>query len=135
MGDSTKMRWNQSGNQRGYVPFGVEHAKDNPAPDLKEFWQTGRTLSDGHPLKSEYPTNIWPTDDCPEFGPAVDGLYIQMSQREQYVVPSMKISISSPSLLGQVPLVWKSWIMTVDGSQSRGIMSISSLIQETCYKI
>ena len=78
MDDATKMRWNQEGNQRGYVPFGVEHAKDNPAPDLKEFWQTGRTLPDGHALKSEYPTNIWPTGDCPEFGPAVDGLYIQM---------------------------------------------------------
>ena len=78
MDDSTKMRWNQDGNQRGYVPFGIEHAKDNPAPDLKEFWQTGRTLPDGHALKSEYPTNIWPTGDCPEFGPAVDGLYIQM---------------------------------------------------------
>jgi len=76
--DDSKMRWNQGGNQRGYVPFGVEHAKDNPAPDLKEFWQTGRTLPDGHALKSEYPTNIWPTEDCPEFGPAVDGLYIQM---------------------------------------------------------
>ena len=37
MDDATKMRWNQSSNQRGYVPFGVEHAKDNPAPDLKEF--------------------------------------------------------------------------------------------------
>ena len=30
------------GHQRGYTAFGVEHAKDNPAPDLKEFWQTGR---------------------------------------------------------------------------------------------
>ena len=78
MDDDTKMRWNQDGNQRGYVPFGVEHAKDNPAPDLKEFWQTGRTLPEGHALKSEYPTNIWPTGDCPELGPAVDGLYIQM---------------------------------------------------------
>ena len=78
MDDSTKMRWNQDGNQRGYVPFGIEHAKDNPAPDLKEFWQTGRTLPDGHALKSEYPTNIWPTGDCPEFGPAIDGLYLQM---------------------------------------------------------
>ena len=78
MDDDTKMNWNQGGNQRGYVPFGIEHAKDNPAPDLKEFWQTGRTLPDGHALKSEYPTNIWPTGDCPEFGPAVDGLYIQM---------------------------------------------------------
>ena len=80
MGESTKMRWNQSGNQRGYVTFGVEHAKENNAPDLKEFWQTGRTLPDGHPLKSEYPTNIWPTGDCPEFGPAVDGLYIQIEE-------------------------------------------------------
>ena len=30
-------------HQRGYTAFGVEHAKDNPAPDLKEFWQTGRS--------------------------------------------------------------------------------------------
>ena len=80
MADESKMRWNQGGNQRGYVPFGIEHAKDNPAPDLKEFWQTGRTLADGHPLKAEYATNIWPTDDCPEFGPAIDGLYIQMEE-------------------------------------------------------
>ena len=54
MDDSTKMRWNQDSNQRGYVPFGVEHAKDNPAPDLKEFWQTGRTLADDHPLSSPF---------------------------------------------------------------------------------
>ena len=67
-------------HQRGYTAFGVEHAKDNPAPDLKEFWQTGRTLPEDHPLKSEYATNIWPTKDCPEFGPAVDGLYIQMEE-------------------------------------------------------
>ena len=30
-------------HQRGYTAFGVEHAKDNDAPDLKEFWQNGRT--------------------------------------------------------------------------------------------
>ena len=34
-------------HQRGYTAFGVEHAKDNPAPDLKEFWQTGRTHKQG----------------------------------------------------------------------------------------
>ena len=78
--DDTKMRWNQSTNQRGYVPFGIEHAKDNPAPDLKEFWQTGRTLPDTHHLKEEYAANIWPDADCPEFGPAIDGLYIQMEE-------------------------------------------------------
>ena len=73
-----KDTWNQGNNQRGYVPFGVEHAKSNPAPDLKEFWQTGRTLPDGHPLKESYPQNIWPDADCPEFAPSIDGLYIQM---------------------------------------------------------
>ena len=29
--------------QRGHIPFGIEAAKGNPTPDLKEFWQTGRT--------------------------------------------------------------------------------------------
>ena len=58
--ETTKMNSNQDGNQRGFVPFGVEHAKDNPAPDLKEFWQTGRVLPADHPLIDEYPKNIWP---------------------------------------------------------------------------
>ena len=53
MDEDTKMNWNQGGNQRGYVPFGVEHAKDNPAPDLKEFWQPGRVLAADHPLIDE----------------------------------------------------------------------------------
>ncbi|MGB1098424.1 MAG: 2-oxoglutarate and iron-dependent oxygenase domain-containing protein [Poseidonia sp.] len=48
------------GHQRGYTAFGVEHAKDNPAPDLKEFWQTGRAYpSDGS--RPTYPQNVWPT--------------------------------------------------------------------------
>ena len=70
-----KMRWNQDGNQRGYVPFGIEHAKDNPAPDLKEFWQTGRVLAADHPAKADFPENIWPD---PTFEGAIDGLYVQM---------------------------------------------------------
>ena len=48
--------------QRGYTPFGSEHAKDNPAPDLKEFWHVGRELPGGHPLADAYPPNLWPTE-------------------------------------------------------------------------
>ena len=48
------------GHQRGYTAFGVEHAKDNPAPDLKEFWQTGRAYPNNGPAPT-YPQNIWPT--------------------------------------------------------------------------
>src|SRR5262245_5764131 len=29
------------GGPRGYVPFGIEHAKNQALPDLKEFWQLG----------------------------------------------------------------------------------------------
>ncbi len=36
--------------ERGYTPFGREHAKGNPFPDLKEFWHVGRD------------NNIWPRE-------------------------------------------------------------------------
>jgi isopenicillin N synthase-like dioxygenase len=44
--------------QRGYTSFGKEHAKGSDAPDLKEFFQYGQIVSEGHPLKSEYPDNV-----------------------------------------------------------------------------
>ncbi len=48
--------------ERGYTPFGAEHAKGTPMPDLKEFWHVGRELADGHPLKAAYPANVWPAE-------------------------------------------------------------------------
>lgn len=36
--------------ERGYTPFGQEHAKNNKFPDLKEFWHVGRDQ------------NIWPKE-------------------------------------------------------------------------
>lgn len=44
--------------QRGYVSFGKEHAKDSNAGDLKEFWHFGQEVTDGDPIKKEYPENI-----------------------------------------------------------------------------
>lgn len=63
--------------QRGFTSFGREHAKDQPAPDLKEFWHVGRDLPPGHPLRGVYPENIWP-DAVPEFQPVMSGLYRQL---------------------------------------------------------
>ncbi len=48
--------------QRGYTPFGTEHAKDNHHPDLKEFWHVGQLLNESHELYESYPKNIWPTE-------------------------------------------------------------------------
>lgn len=50
------------GGARGYTPFGQEHAKDNPYPDLKEFWHVGQTPPADHPLSKVYPANVWPKE-------------------------------------------------------------------------
>lgn len=44
--------------QRGYTSFGKEHAKGSDAPDLKEFYQWGQTVTDDDPIKQEYPPNV-----------------------------------------------------------------------------
>jgi isopenicillin N synthase-like dioxygenase len=51
-----------AGGARGFTPFGVEHAKDNPLPDLKEFWHVGQEIPEGHPYRDEYPPNLWPAE-------------------------------------------------------------------------
>lgn len=48
------------GGLRGYTPFGVEHAKGNPTPDLKEFWQIGHEADASAPPSPFSATNIWP---------------------------------------------------------------------------
>lgn len=50
------------GGQRGYTEFGMEHAKDSPVGDLKEFWHVGRDFGADHPYAGHYPNNVWPTE-------------------------------------------------------------------------
>lgn len=54
-----------TGGQRGYTPFGVEHAKGVDAPDLKEFWHVGR---------DEIAPNVWPADPA-AFRADIEWLY------------------------------------------------------------
>lgn len=65
----TKMKYisPSGGGQRGYTPFGKEHAKGSPVMDLKEFWHVGRQVPKDHPFAKYYPENIWPDADVPEF--------------------------------------------------------------------
>jgi isopenicillin N synthase-like dioxygenase len=44
--------------QRGYTSFGKEHAKGSQAPDLKEFFQYGQTVSADSALHDEYMVNV-----------------------------------------------------------------------------
>lgn len=52
--------------QRGYTSKGKETAKGFKAPDLKEFWQIGQTVTDNSPLKEVYPNNLM-VDELPSF--------------------------------------------------------------------
>jgi isopenicillin N synthase-like dioxygenase len=67
------------GGQRGYTPFGKEHAKNSPVMDLKEFWHVGREVSPNHPFASYYPGNVWP-EEIPEFKSHFETLYKQLDE-------------------------------------------------------
>ncbi len=65
--------------QRGFTSFGKEHAKDSSAPDLKEFYQVGRTnVSDDHPVHATFGPNRWPDDIVSGFSKTFSALYDAM---------------------------------------------------------
>ena len=45
-----------AGGQRGFTAFGIEHAKDQSQPDLKEFFHVGQN----DVAAPEIPANVWP---------------------------------------------------------------------------
>ena len=77
-------------HQRGYTAFGVEHAKDNPAPDLKEFWQAGRPYpNDGS--TPTYPQNVWPTEHVEGFQETTEKLYLGMELLAQRLLEACSL--------------------------------------------
>ena len=109
-------------HQRGYTAFGIEHAKDNPAPDLKEFWQTGRSHESTN-FTPNYPLNVWPDDKVPEFKTVIDELYRQM----EYL--SLKLLSACSSYLGKS----EQWLgeMTEQGNTIMRIIHYPPLGEET----
>lgn len=83
------------GGQRGFTPFKQEHAKDNPNPDLKEFWHVGRDLADDSQYKGVYPENIWPTE-IPEFKTAFQELYSAMDTTSVILLEAIGKALDLP---------------------------------------
>ena len=81
--------------ERGYTPFGAEHAKDNPTPDLKHFWHTGRELPAGHPLRAAYPENRWP-GEVPGFRYAMLELYGALEQASEVLLRAIALYLGEP---------------------------------------
>ena len=45
-------------SQRGFTPFGKEHAKGRNVGDLKEFWHFGQYVKNEPELENKYPKNV-----------------------------------------------------------------------------
>jgi isopenicillin N synthase-like dioxygenase len=77
-----KLQYTEPGGlgRRGYVSFGLEHAKNNDKGDLKEFWHIGREHFENKNLKQLNANNIWPNDDFPNFKNSVLDLYNLLDQ-------------------------------------------------------
>ena len=45
-------------SQRGFTPFGKEHAKGKNVGDLKEFWHLGQYVKNEPEMEDKYPENV-----------------------------------------------------------------------------
>ncbi len=76
------------GRQRGYTPFGAEHAKNSQVHDLKEFWHVGRDLPKGHRYGQQYPENIWP-QEIGEFQKIFSELYVALDSVGELILSAL----------------------------------------------
>ena len=79
--------------QRGYTPFGTEHAKDSKVGDLKEFWHVGREFPQGSPLEDVYPPNLWP-DRPAEFRKVFLRLFNALEEAGMVMLEALAPSLS-----------------------------------------
>ena len=79
--------------QRGYTSFGREHAKGSDAPDLKEFFQFGQEVTDGDPIKNEYPNNI-SVNEQPEFTPTMMRAYREFEKSGAYLLEAIALYLN-----------------------------------------
>lgn len=93
----TKRKYEQpeSGRQRGYTPFGMEHAKDNEKPDLKEFWHVGREFDGDSTLAERMPQNVWP-EELPEFRDNTLALYDALEASAHKMLAAISEYLSQP---------------------------------------
>lgn len=98
LSEETKMKYydDKIAGQRGYTPFKREHAKNNPNPDLKEFWHVGRELADSSPYKGVYPENIWPTE-ISEFKKSFQELYSSMDATAVVLLEALGKALDVPA--------------------------------------
>jgi isopenicillin N synthase-like dioxygenase len=81
--------------QRGYTSFGQEHAKGSDAPDLKEFFQYGQTVTSGSTQSGEYPDNVQ-VDELPGFNDTLLQAYRAFEKSGKALLAAIALYLNLP---------------------------------------
>jgi isopenicillin N synthase-like dioxygenase len=81
--------------QRGYTSKGKETAKGFKVPDLKEFWQIGQTVTDGDPVKDEYPENL-SVAELSEFNSVTREVYQKLEAAGIHLLRAISVYLDLP---------------------------------------
>jgi len=76
--------------QRGYTSKGKEKAKGAPVADLKEFWQRGQTVTDGDPVKAQYPDNVL-VEELPRFNEVTREVYERLEIAGRHLLKAISV--------------------------------------------
>ena len=72
-------------SQRGFTPFGKEHAKGRNVGDLKEFWHFGQYIKNEPELENKYPKNVM-VDELEEFNSVGQKTYELLEETGRHVL-------------------------------------------------
>ena len=81
--------------QRGYTSAGKETAKGAKTADLKEFWQIGQTVTDGDPIKFQYPENEY-LEEIPEFNEVTNEIYQKLESNGKHLLRAIATYLELP---------------------------------------
>lgn len=81
--------------QRGYTSFGKEHAKQSQVADLKEFFQIGQYVGADHPLKPEYPDNVY-VDEVEGYSDLGKALYKSFEEAGGHLLRAIALFLDLP---------------------------------------
>ena len=97
MPEAQKLKYEKAelAGQRGYTSKGREKAKDSNTPDLKEFWQSGQVVSDGDPVKDEYPDNVQ-VEEFPGFNVVTRAVYQHLEYAGKHLLHAIAVYLNLP---------------------------------------
>ncbi|MDF3077250.1 MAG: isopenicillin synthase family oxygenase [Sphingobacteriaceae bacterium] len=90
--DEQKLKYEKPelAGQRGYTSKGKEKAKGAKTPDMKEFWQSGQTVTDGDSVKEEYPDNVI-VEELPRFNEVTREVYQRLEYAGKHLLRAIAV--------------------------------------------